>query len=253
MTVLDREFRQSLPLEEGASEPLAGGLMQGYQCGMLWGSSLAAGARAYNLWGPGADAERAAVHAAHGLVEAFRAENQHVNCLEITETDPKDKWQTFVHFLVKGGVFRCFGRAASYAPMAYRAITAAFSQRRPGVGCDAASCASVVARKLGASDLHATMAAGLAGGIGLSGGACGALGAAIWLTSMNGREQGVGGTVINSRIDAVTETFQKVSDFRFECSEIVGRRFEDTEDHGRHLREGGCKAIIEALAQPAAM
>jgi hypothetical protein len=41
------------------------------------------------------------------------------------------------------------------------------------------SCAALLAHKMGLSDLQATMAAGFAGGIGLSGGACGALGVAM--------------------------------------------------------------------------
>ena len=44
---------------------------------------------------------------------------------------------------------------------------------------------------MGVSDLHVTMAAGFAGGIGLSGGGCGALGAAIWITGMNKIKAGV--------------------------------------------------------------
>ena len=61
MAVLDREYDDTMALEEGATEPLAGGMMHGYQCGMLWGSSLAAGARAHQLIGPGTQAEVAAV------------------------------------------------------------------------------------------------------------------------------------------------------------------------------------------------
>jgi len=44
---------------------------------------------------------------------------------------------------------------------------------------------------MGASELHVVMASGFEGGIGLRGGACGALGAAIWLTAMNNRDEGV--------------------------------------------------------------
>ena len=41
MNVLDRQFDHPMELEEHATHPLAGGLMQGYQCGMLWGAALA--------------------------------------------------------------------------------------------------------------------------------------------------------------------------------------------------------------------
>ncbi len=40
----------------------------------------------------------------------------------------------------------------------------------------------------------------------------------------------------------------KSADFKFECSEIVGRRFENIGDHAGYLRDGGCSKIIEVLA-----
>ena len=87
-----------------------------------------------------------------------------------------------------------------------------------------------------------------AGGIGLCGGACGALGAAIWIQGMKGRAEGASNKVINARISDTVERFQQASDYAFECTEIVGRRFESLDDHARHMREGGCSAILEALA-----
>ena len=54
MNVLDRAFVHPLKHEEHASMPFAGGIMQhGYQCGMIWGATLAAGAQAYRLFSPG--------------------------------------------------------------------------------------------------------------------------------------------------------------------------------------------------------
>ena len=65
MSVVDRSFDHPLKLEERASMPLAGGIMlHGYQCGMIWGAALAAGAQAYRLYGPGPQAETAAIIAA---------------------------------------------------------------------------------------------------------------------------------------------------------------------------------------------
>jgi hypothetical protein len=96
--------------------------------------------------------------------------------------------------------------------------------------------------------MHTVMAAGFAGGIGLSGGACGALGAAIWIIGMNGSKEGVGKEVINSRISDTIDRFVRSADFKFECSEIVGWRFENIGDHAGYLRDGGCSEIIEVLA-----
>ena len=63
--VLNRAFDHPLKLEERAAMPFAGGIMQhGYQCGMIWGATLAAGAQAYRLFGAGPQAEAKAILAA---------------------------------------------------------------------------------------------------------------------------------------------------------------------------------------------
>jgi hypothetical protein len=52
MGVVDGSFGHPMKIEEEASAPLAGGMMNhGFQCGMLWGASLAAGAEAYGVLG----------------------------------------------------------------------------------------------------------------------------------------------------------------------------------------------------------
>jgi hypothetical protein len=108
-----------------------------------------------------------------------------------------------------------------------------------------------LAQKMGASDLHAVMAAGLAGGIGLSGGACGALGAAIWLIEMNRVTGGTGKVEFNSpEATEAIDRFVQRSDGEFECAIIAGRKFENIADHAAYLRAGGCSRIIEALAIP---
>jgi hypothetical protein len=93
------------------------------------------------------------------------------------------------------------------------------------------------------------MAAGLAGGIGLCGGACGALGAAIWIFAMNSNKEGKGKIDFKDpRALEVIERFIKCTDYEFECAEIVGRKFENINDHADYLRDGGCSDIIEVLA-----
>ena len=64
-------------------------MQQGYQCGMLWGAALAAGAQAYRLYGPGPQAESEAILAAQRLVEAFRSRNKQIDCFELTELNWK--------------------------------------------------------------------------------------------------------------------------------------------------------------------
>jgi hypothetical protein len=93
------------------------------------------------------------------------------------------------------------------------------------------------------------MVSGFAGGIGLSGGGCGALGAAIWLAAMEKPVQGTDklGYFNNPVYTAVIDRFVGVAGGKFECREIVGRVFESIDDHAVYLREGGCTGIFEAL------
>jgi hypothetical protein len=225
-------------------------MQHGYQCGMIWGAALAAGAQAYRLHSPGPQAETGAIIAAQRLVESFHARNKDINCLEITGLDKSSSsMQMMTYFLIKGGAIRCFRMAAGYAPVAFSEINAALSEKHIEAPSPPVSCAAMLAQKMGASDMHAVMAAGLAGGIGLSGGACGALGAAIWITGMNRPEEPVGFNVMNSWAGDMIDRFLKCTDYEFECSEIVGRRFENVGDHAGYLRDGGCSKIIEVLGR----
>ena len=250
MSVVDDSFDQPMKLEEHAAMPMAGGLMQGYQCGMLWGAALAAGARAYRQWGAGPQAETAAVIASQRALEAFRARTGEINCAEIIEFN----WKTpekgrILKFFLKGGPIGCFRLAANYAPSARDAIDTALSDNPIDPPASPVSCAAMVAQQLGASELHTVMAAGLAGGIGLSGGACGALGAAIWLSSVMNSEDHAGKLSFDGpAASAVTEKFLESANNEFECARIVGRKFENVADHAAYVRAGGCAKIIEALA-----
>jgi len=151
-------------------------------------------------------------------------------------------------YLVKGGPIRCFSMTAGYASAAFREINATLSEK-PGeaLSCPL-SCTAVLAQKMGLSEMQTVMAAGLAGGIGLSGGGCGALGAAIWITSLHDGKDGSGFAYNNPKASAVIERFLESSDYEFECSKITGRKFENVADHARFLQGGGCTEIIEALA-----
>lgn len=238
---------------------LAGGLLQnGYQCGMLWGAALAAGAQACRLFGTGPQAEAAAITAAQRLVAAFRARTKHIDCGDITSIDWKATTRRrmlmqVARYFAKGGPLLYFGTTAGYAQAAYGEISGAYASASGHSPADApfapVSCAAALARKLGRPDQQAVMAAGLAGGIGLSGGACGALGAAVWFLALNRGSAGEGGmTLTFPGSEALVEHFLESSGYEFECAKIVGRRFENADDHARFLREGGCAAVLEALA-----
>ena len=138
--------------------------------------------------------------------------------------------------------------AARYAPVTFSEINAAISEESIEETSPPVSCSAMLAQKMGVSELHTVMAAGFAGGIGLSGGACGALGAAIWITGMNRPEEPVGFNVMDSWAGEMIERFLKSADYEFECSDIVERKFKNVGDHDGYLQTGGCSEIIAALA-----
>ena len=248
MSVVDDSFDHPLKLEEEGTVPLAGGILQhGYQCGMLWGTALAAGAEAYERFGPGPQAEAAAITAAQRLVESFRARNGSIDCLELTGVDWQNlSMQVVAKYFITGRVTRCFGMAGKYATVAFDEINATLSEEYVEVPSPPVSCAAMQARKMGVSEMHAVMAAGFAGGIGLCGGACGALGAAIWIITMNNRKEGASKMDFeNPRAKAAIGRFLKCTDDEFKCSKIVGRRFESVGDHAEYISKGGAWKLLK--------
>ena len=153
-----------MEFEECAAAALAGGIAaHGYQCGMIWGAALAAGARAYRLLGPGPQVETGAMIAAQRLVESFRARNKYVDCLEITDLDMQGKIQTrqILKFFIKGQPVSCIRMAAEYAPLAFSDINTTLSENHIEAPSPPVSCSAMLAQKMGASDIHTVMAAGL--------------------------------------------------------------------------------------------
>ena len=166
-------------------------MQHGYQCGMIWGATLAAGAEAYRLLGPGPQAETKAIIAAQKLVDAFHACSGEINCLEITDIDKSSSIMKMIFvFLIKGKTIGCLCMSAKYARAAFSEINATFSEKNIESPAPPVSCTAMLAQKMGLSDMRTVMASGLAGGIGLCGGACGALGAAIWIFGINSGREG---------------------------------------------------------------
>ena len=249
MSVVDVSYDNPLKLEETATNPFGGGIAnQGYTCGMLWGAALAAGARAYQLHGAGAKAESKAIIATKKLVETFRSKTKNeINCMEIIELDMQSPKGLF-KFLIKGGPIRCFSLASKYAKAAFDELNDSFAEEHDTHPDLPISCTSVFAKKLGLTDEQVTMAAGLAGGIGFSGGACGVYGVAIWAYGLKNPDDVVRFMPTDPWVGKLTERFFKSSDFEFECSNIVGRKFESVGDHASYVCSGGCSKIIEAMA-----
>jgi hypothetical protein len=254
---LNNTYDYPLELEELAVVPLAGGIMQhGYQCGMLWGAALAAGARSCRINGTGAQAERMAIIAAQNLVGAFRKENQYINCSDITPINKDSKaWEMTVYFLLKGGIVGCIRKVGKYIQEAFHQMEHSFSivPSRFEESDSPLSCTSLLAQKMGVSDLHVVMVSGLAGGIGLCGGACGALGTAIWLTGLKILQERPDTSLekdetFSKKTNELIATFLKITDYEFECSEITQKQFENANDHAAFLKEGYCIKLLETLA-----
>lgn len=252
MSVVDDSYGAERRLEEHAVMPLAGGIaMMGYQCGQLWGAAFAAGARACELYGAGPAARAATLRVSEVLAARFAGGYPSVNCSDMTGLE----WKTtdgkaIAKYIILGGPVKCFSMTARFAQVARKELDAAFAARQPEPPPGPISCASLLAEKLGASEERAVMVAGLAGGIGLSGEACGALGAALWFMSLRKQEQGGAVEFTGPAVDAVIERFLSEIEGGFECASIVGRKFRDTDDHASYVAGGGCARIIEALAAP---
>lgn len=249
--VLNRAFEHPLGEEERASDPLAGGILQhGYQCGMIWGSVLAAGAEIYRRCGAGPRAEAKAIRAAQRIMDSFRTQNKETDCVEITGIqETSTPWQMTKYFLLQGGTVGCFRMAVRYAPVAHREIEAAISGDDAGTPAAPVSCAAELARKMGASEMHTVMVAGFAGGIGLSGGACGALGAAIWLRQLKALQEGGKPGYKSAEVQDIIARFVKCTGCEFECSKIAGQKFENAASHAAYVSNGGCSKIMGVLEQ----
>lgn len=248
--ILNQEFGYPMDAEEQAADPLAGGILQqGYQCGMLWGASLAVGAESYRRCENLDQAIALSISATQHVMKSFIGRTKTADCGDITNTDFSSK-VSMAKYLFSGKFYSCFKLAEKWAPEA-------INSAREGLNIDYAqlpkntlSCAAEVARKMGASDEELVMVAGFAGGLGMSGNACGALAAAIWKTALDSIREG---SYKPSYTDPVSEKilnkFYKVSDYKMECKHICDQKFKSIEDHSNFIENGGCNKIINSLAE----
>lgn len=181
--LLNREFGHNKEDEERAIDPLAGGIMQkGYQCGMLWGTSLATGAESYRRNKNESDAISQSIIATQRLMNSFVDKTQTTDCRVITNIDFSKKLSLLKMIFFKTG--DCLRLAKRWTPKAINAAREGLSDEKSSQTRECISCATELARRMGASDEEMISVSGLAGGFGLSGNAYGALGAAIWLKTL---------------------------------------------------------------------
>jgi len=255
--LLNREFGHPDLDAEYALDPLAGGIAnQGHQCGMLWGTVLAIGAEAYRRFPVQDKALAIAVTAAQEIIESFAKRSKTVNCREIIGYDLSSIFGLvgFMFKAMRKGMknSQCFNLAEDWAPEAINAGMDGLNSENIKLSGKPVSCASEVVKKLGGSDQEAIMVSGFAGGLGLSGKACGALAAAIWYQTLKWCREHPGKrpAMFNNPVaKKFLKVFRKETDSCMECEQIAGCRFKDVNEHSEYLRNGGCEKLITKLAQ----
>lgn len=252
--ILNREFDHTKDTEERAADPLAGGIMQkGHQCGMLWGATLAVGTESYRRCNDRDQAIGLAIKGSQKLIESFSKRTETVNCRDITHCK-MDSFIGMTKFMVKTILkgmenSTCFNLAEKWAPEAIESAKEGLMLQHTELPKDSISCASEVVRKMGGSDEEMVSVAGFAGGLGLSGNACGALSAAIWKNSITyGRIHPGKSTWSNRNAKNSLKAFNDETDGEMLCHNICVRNFANIEDHTEFIKKGGCGRIINVLA-----
>lgn len=249
--LMNNETNLRLSDEERASDPLAGGLLaSGYQCGMLWGTSLAVGNYAFKQHADMNQAIRTAICISQNIINSFPKYSGCVNCRDIAQC----KWNnplSIARYFITGGYFKCLNLIANWAPDALDIIQQA-DTITPSIDQQCLSCASEVIKKAGGNNKEAVLAAGFAGGIGLSGNACGALGAAIWYKSLHWCRNNPNKTppfLKNPEIISILEQHELLTNKEYDCKTISGQTFKTPDEHSDYIANGGCQERISMLAE----
>ncbi len=248
--ILNREFGHPTDEEEQAVDPLAGGILQqGYQCGMLWGASMAVGVEAYRRRGNAEQGIPLAMNATRSILDSFVETAGNADCSDITHTDWTKKF-SILKYLLSGKMFTCFRLADRWAPKAIEAAKKGLSPEAGQLPARCRNCAAEVIRSMRGSEAEMVTVAGLAGGLGLSGNACGALAAAIWKhTLARVRTKQYKYSLSDPELDKILKAFYDATGFEMECRVITGKTFNSQEEHGAFIEAGGCRRLIDTLVE----
>jgi len=246
--ILNNEFGHLSEPHERALDPLAGGIIQqGYQCGMLWGASLAVGAEAFRRTSDPGKATALAILASRAIHESFVNMTQSPDCFDITSCDWTSK-MSIARYMITGKVTHCYKLMARWVPDAIDAAKSSLSTDPSLLPSSCRSCASEVVKQMGGTPEEQAMVSGFAGGIALSGNACGALGAAIWMQTLRLiRENPEGKYFFHPAAKELLEQFYRQTQFQILCHEITGTTFASCEEHTAYLHRGGCEKLIAFL------
>jgi hypothetical protein len=247
--ILNREFGHQKENEERAIDLLAGGIVQqGYQCGMLWGASMAVGAESYRRHGNTGKATAVAIRTTQHLMRSFENRTKCIDCEDFTKTNFKNKW-SLAKYMFTGKFLSCYKLAEKWAPEAIKAAHEGMALESFDKDSQAMSCASEVIRKMGGTDEEIVMVAGFAGGLGLQGSGCGALSATIWKIILELVKTGNWkSTFSDPNSEKIIKRFYDQSDYKMACNEICGKSFNNIEEHSEFIKSGGCKELINVLA-----
>jgi len=223
------------------------------QCGMLWGSSLAAGAESFRRFDNQNKAINKALSASQHLVNSFSERAKTLNCRDILGFEFADKvgMVTMMGTSLPGGFENsvCMNLTEKWAPEAFDAANKGLSFQNLELPQLTVSCAAKVVEKMDGTNEEIVTASGLAGGIGLSGQACGALGAAIWKSSLDWCKDNPGESGYkNPKSKEIMEAFISKTESEFLCQNICKKRFESVDEHTAYINNGGCIELIEILS-----
>ena len=253
--LLNREFDYPMTQEERALNPLAGGILnQGYQCGMLWGAVLAIGAAAFRKHKDLDKSMVVAVNASQDIITSFVETSGATNCKDLIGYDLTTilgMTKFMINTTLKGmNNSHCFNLAEQWAPKAIETATYSLSQDIT-MSEPPSLCTAEVLKQMNANDEEIAMVAGFAGGLGLSGNACGALSAAIWKRMLDWCREHPDKSppFFNNKIaKKILKTFNKTTENNMLCSDICGKTFKDLKAHSDYIKQGGCKALIKIMA-----
>ena len=229
---------------------------QGQQCGMIWGASLGVGAEAYARYEDKDLAIAAAVTATQLIVDSFESRSDTINCKEIVGYSLNNVFglvRLMLNTTLKGMEnSKCFNLAEAWAPEAIEAGKEGLEEEHIELTQKPVSCSTEVVRRMGGSEKEAMMVAGFAGGLGLSGKACGALSAAIWMRTLEWCHENPGKIppFINYKTGKrILKIFNDMTGSEMRCEKLTGKKFDTIDEHSEYINQGGCKELIEALSR----
>jgi len=267
LTTQMRGYGLAEPAYEQAVHAFSGGVLhQGHACGLLTGAVVAAGFAARERFAEAPRRCAAALHAAIGLASAYQDLAGSLECRAITGVSLREPAGALRYLAARKD--RLCGRLHAEWQARARAVTdealAEFEASAAPGSC--ANCAvrtvRALAPALGLPEDAAPLVAGLAGGVGLRGGVCGALTAGIfaWFAGQrlaraprrrDSRTRRLLAGLAGTGERAAAAPLHQALVERFgsdRCATIAGRSFRDPDDHHRFIAAGGCAEVVRFVA-----